>query len=387
MPPTAPSAPSTATAAAAVVIGAGPAGLYLTFQLGLHGIQAHVIDALPQPGGQCAQLFADKPIYDIPAHHGISGGDLSAQLFAQADLFQPHWHWQQLVQGLERVQTPEPDAPLPEQWLVTSDSGQQWVTPLVFLAAGIGAFLPRKLNLPGLDALDASHGLHYHPLPLHAPNALAAWAGQAIVVHGGTDQAVAHALDLAHAAAKLPNAPRITLHHRRDVLTIHDDLQTQLQQALHNGLLGFVAGPLQNVERDAQGHLTGLHLLQANGQPQLLPAQTVVVLQGLQPQLGPIAQWGLPLQRKLLPVDPLTLQPLADPSDPATPSTPWPGLYAVGDIVHYPGKRKLMVSGFHEATQAAYAAMEWQRGAPMPTLTYTSSDTALHALIAQRTQK
>lgn len=373
-----------------MVIGAGPAGLYLTFQLGLHGIQAHVIDALPQPGGQCAQLFADKPIYDIPAHIGVRGEDLSAQLFAQADLFQPLWHWQQLVQGLERVATTTTTAttaqaaPLQEQWLVTSNTGKQWLTPLVFLAAGIGAFLPRKLTLPGLDRESSPvQGVHYHPLPA---DALPALAGQSIVVHGGTEQAVVHALELARAAGQLANkglpAARITLHHRRDALPISDDLQVQLQQALQQGALHFVAGPLQGAERDADGLLTGLQLLQADGQAQLLPTQTLVVLQGLQPQLGPIAQWGLPLQRKLLPVDPLTLQPL--PSDTATQ---WPGLYAVGDIVHYPGKRKLMVSGFHEATQAAYAAMEWLRGAPMPTLTYTSSDSALHALIAQRTQK
>lgn len=373
-----------------MVIGAGPVGLYLTFQLGLHGIQAHVIDALPAPGGQCAQLFADKPIYDMPGHSaqtGISGADLSANLFQQADLFQPHWHWQQLVQGLERVNTPEQAAPQQGQWLLTSDSGQQWLTPLVFLAAGIGAFLPRPLALPGLDGLV---GLHYHPLPL---DGLSALAEQDIVVHGGTDDAVAHALDLAHAAASLTavgdGAPRITLHHRRDVLAVDAALQSRLQHAVQDGMLRFVAGPLQGVERDAQGQLSALHVLQADGQTLLLPAHVLVVLQGLQPQLGPIAQiasgsgLGLPLHRKLLQVNPTTMQPVADDGT----NHQWPGLYAVGDLVHYPGKRKLMVSGFHEATQAAYAAVEWQSGAPVPTLTYTSSDTALHARIARRSQK
>ncbi|GAB4399412.1 MAG: NAD(P)/FAD-dependent oxidoreductase [Rhodoferax sp.] len=336
----------------AVVIGAGPAGLWTIFQLGLHGIAAHCIDVLPEPGGQCLELYADKPLYDIPGLPATSGRALVQALMQQVAPFRPQFHWNELVNGLQRL----PD----ERWeLQTSE--HTWHTRSVVIAAGVGAFLPRTLNLPGLAALEGRQ-LFYR----FASTAPDTWAGQPVVVLGGEDGAVRAALRLSALGPLRPS--RITLVHRRDVLQAEPDALDALAQARAQGRIDFVAGQPVAWADGQNSRSAVLHSLTLNtpeGGTCTLPCTRLLVCMGISPKLGPLADWNLALQRKQVLVDP------------ATQATSLPGIYAVGDVVHYPGKKKLIVSGFHEAIQAA-AAIAHQRDPQAPTtLLYTTSSALL----------
>ena len=338
----------------AVVIGAGPVGLFQVFQLGLQGLACHVIDALPHAGGQCAELYGDKPIYDIPGIQVCTGQELTNRLLAQIAPFAPQWHLGEQATVLQ----PQADG---SGFLVETAQGTRLHTRTVFVAAGVGAFVPRTLKAPGLDAFEGTQ-LHYG-----APDP-SLLAGQHVVVHGGGEEAVALVLELADAAeaaeAGSVNAPAsITLQHRRDVFDAPDAALEQLQALRDAGRIQVAVGQVTGIE-PAGGRLTALQLLGADGNAVRLPLDQLIVRLGLLPRLGPVADWGLALERKQLPVDPATL------------ATQVPGIYAVGDVVHYPGKRKLILSGFHEATLAAFAAAEQLAGQKVP-LEYTTSSERL----------
>ena len=339
------------TAADAVVIGAGPVGLFQVFQLGLHGLRAHVIDALPHPGGQCAELYGDKPIYDIPAIEACTGHELVQRLLAQVQPFAPTFH---LGQQVATVQA-QPDG----GFLVGTAQGTQLRARTVFVAAGVGAFMPRALKLPGLDAYEGRQ-LHYR---LDEGTRL---AGQRVVVHGGDEPAVQQAI----ACATAPDALRpahTTLQHRRDVFDAPPALLEQLQALRTAGRIDVAIGVASDIVEE-QGRLDALELITPAGAPQRLPLDLLLVRLGLVPRLGPITEWGLQLERKQLVVDPATF------------ATSTPGIHAVGDAITYPGKRKLILSGFHEATLAAFAAAEWLAGHKLP-LEYTTSSERLQGLL------
>ena len=336
----------------AVVIGAGPVGLFLVFQLGLQGLSAHIIDTLPHPGGQCAELFGDKPIYDIPAIPECTGHELIERLCAQISPFAPTWHLDEQVQAL---------APLESGFLVTTAQGTQLQTRTLFVATGVGAFVPRKLKLHGLDAFAGSQ-LHYR---LDDPAEL---AGLQVVIHGGDEPAVEQAIACAN-TPQSRRAARITLQHRRDVFDAPPALQAQLQALRAAGRIQVVIGMASRAVQQ-HGRLTALELITPEGETRLLPLDLLVVRLGLVPQLGPIADWGLQLERKQLVVDPATF------------CTNLPGVYAVGDAITYPGKRKLIVSGFHEATLAAFGAAEWLARQKLP-LEYTTSSPRLQTRLGK----
>ena len=331
----------------AVVIGAGPVGLFQVFQLGLQGLACHAIDALPHAGGQCAALYGDKPIYDIPGIAFCTGQELTERLLAQTAPFAPHWH----LGDQALVLQPQADG---AGFLVETTQGARLQARAVFVAAGVGAFVPRTLKAPGLDAFEGSTQLHYRmpadPLLL---------AGRQVVVHGGDEAAVALVLELA--ALPHSHAPAsITLQHRRDVFDAPADALQALRAA---GRVQVAVGQVTGTEQTG-AHLTALQLLSPDGHAVRLPLDQLIVRLGLLPRLGPVADWGLALERKQLPVDPATF------------ATQVPGIYAVGDVVHYPGKRKLILSGFHEATLAAFAAAERLAGHKVP-LEYTTSSARL----------
>lgn len=338
----------------ALVIGAGPVGLFLVFELGLLELKAQVVDALSYPGGQCAELYPTKPIYDIPGLPVVAGAELVDRLMAQAAPFQPGWHLGQQVDRLE---------PLADgRWLVVTDQGTRFQARCVFIAAGAGAFVPRS---PVLDGLAAHVGRQvlYH---LAAPGAL---AGQQVLVIGDEDPALAQVIAL----AELPEAQRparTTLIHRREQFRAAPDLQARFQALRAAGAVHFIAGQLEALVADAADpcHLTGLRLLPPEGDALTVPLDALLIRMGLSPRLGPLTDWGLALERKQVAVDTARFQ------------TALPGVYAVGDIVTYPGKRKLLLSGFHEATLAAYAAAERVRGGPV-LLQYTTTSTRLHELL------
>ena len=336
----------------ALVIGAGPVGLFQVFQLGLHAIQAQVVDALPQPGGQPVALYPDKPIYDIPALPVVSGQALADALQRQAAPFAPRYHLGQRVQTL----APHGDG----RWRLATDAGTSFVARCVFIAAGVGAFEPRRLRLDGLPALEGVSVFHHPPAP-------ARWAGQRLVIVGDGDAALDAAL-----RASDPHqgeaAASVLLVHRRDAFSATPERVAALRARVASGAMRFVVGQISGFE--AQGPaLRALTLTPPEGDDQRLPADRLLVLQGLSPRLGPIADWGLALERKLLPVSPETF------------ATAAPGIFAVGDINHYPGKRKLIVCGFHEATLAAFAAAALLAGGQPVPLQYTTSSSRLHALL------
>ena len=348
----------------ALVIGAGPVGLFQVFELGLLELGAQVVDALPVAGGQCAELYPDKPIYDIPSLPVCSGRELTDRLLRQVAPFKPAFHLGHEVRTLQR----QDDG----RWRVeTSAAGPTFLARAVVIAAGVGAFVPRSLKLPGLDAFAGTQLLHH----IDSPERL---AGQRVVVVGGDEAAVTQALALAGRAhgALQPVAPaqaplraaEVTLLHRRDKLDIPAALAETPQAACAAGTLRFVAGQIGSFETEA-GRLARVMVDRADGTTETLALDALLVLLGLSPRLGPVAQWGLAMQRKQLIVDPATFE------------TSEPGIFAVGDVITYPGKRKLIVCGFHEATLAAYGISDrLHPGQPTP-LEYTTSSTRLQRLL------
>lgn len=329
----------------ALVIGAGPVGLFQVFELGLLGIHADMVDALPHAGGQCAELYADKPIYDVPGLPVCSGRELIERLQQQIRPFAPTLHLSQEVTALTAL----PDG----RFQVESSAGTRWLARTVFIAAGVGAFSPKRLRLEGAEALEGRQ-VHHHFDSLDA-------SGQRVLVLGGEAPAVEAAVQLAEAG----QAAQVTLVHRKDAFKAPADRLARLQALRDAGRVQVAVGQPMAL-RMAGDHLQGLDILDATAQTQSLPADHLLVRLGLSPRLGAIADWGLALERKLVTVDTARFE------------TSLPGVYAVGDINHYPGKRKLLVSGFHEATLAAFAAAERVFPGQPIHLQYTTTSPKLH---------
>jgi thioredoxin reductase (NADPH) len=331
----------------ALIVGAGPIGLFQVFQLGLLGIRAHVVDALPHAGGQCIELYPDKAIYDIPALPSCTGQELTERLLAQSAPFAPTFHWGQEVSALQQ----NTDG----RWAVGTRNGPHFVARNVFIAAGVGAFQARSLSLDGLQQFAGTQLLHRLAEP-------ARHQGQRVVIVGGNEAALEAAIALVAARAQ-----QVLLVHRRDVFQAEPGTIAQVQALREAGHLHFIAGQVTGFEATA-GRLQQVHITHGDAQNTTVPLDQLLVCLGLSPKLGPLTGWGLALERKQVPVNPATFE------------TCLPGVYAVGDINTYPGKRKLIVSGLHEATLAAYAAAERLRGAPVQ-LQYTSASQHLQRLL------
>ena len=331
----------------ALVVGAGPVGLFQVFQLGLQGIRCHVVDALPHVGGQCAELYAGKPIYDIPGIPFCTGQELVERLQQQVAPFQPTLHLGQQITQIERL----PD----QRWAVTTDAGQSFVTTTLFIAAGVGAFVPRRMALDGLTPFEGTQVFAEHPTPEH-------WAGQHLVVAGDGDGALQTCLD----ASTGPQAAASgTLLHRRDQFSAEPDLINRMRQACTEGRMRFVAGQPTGLRAEG-GRLQALELLNPQGETEWLNLDVLQTCLGLSPKLGPVAQWGLAMERKQLVVNTENF------------GTSEPGIFAVGDINTYPGKKKLILCGFHEATLAAFGAVALLRPEEKTLLQYTTTSTLLH---------
>ncbi len=382
--------PSRATASAiecdALVIGAGPVGLFQVFQLGLHDIRAHVIDALPEPGGQCVELYPDKPIYDIPAVQVCTGRELVQRLLRQAEPFAPQFHLGQEVSAL----TVRGDG----RFDLQTSAGLHLIARTVFIAAGVGAFQPRALKVDGAESHAGRHLLYRVPDQ-------AATAGRQVLVVGGEDAAVQAVLQLAatpadgaaagaaiqpasaqpasaQPASAQPTSAQpasITLLHRRRTLTASTDLLRRLQILVDAGSVRFEVGQVLGLEAatDEPQRLVSARVVGEDGLDRRLPTDLVLAFLGLSPKLGPVAQWGLALERRQLVVDAAQFE------------TSVPGIYAVGDVVTYPGKKKLILCGFHEATLAAFAAATRLRPEQPALLQYTTTSPRLHQLLGVAT--
>ena len=326
----------------ALVIGAGPVGLFQVFQLGLLEISCHVVDALPFAGGQCAQLYGDKPIYDIPGTPVTTGRGLVESLLRQIEPFAPQFHFGQQVATLAR----QDDGRL----LLGTSRGAQFLAKTVFIAAGVGAFLPKHIAVPGLEAFEGDK-LFYHP------ESLERFAGQSVLVHGGDDEALQAALGL------LGRARGITLLHRRDAFQAEEETEARVRENIAQGHIRLAIGQPQAFDGRR------LTVTTPDGQPLDIETDAWLAYPGISPRLGPIADWGLQLARKQVPVDTEKYQ------------TREPGVFAVGDINSYPGKKKLIVCGFHEATLAAWGAAEVVFPDKAIPLQYTTTSTRLHELL------
>ena len=317
----------------ALVIGAGPAGLFQVFQLGLQGIRCHVVDVLPQAGGQCAALYPDKPLYDIPGLPRVTGLELTQRLLEQVKPFAPQFHFEQEVTGL----TPSPEAP--GHWSVDTANDLTFTAKSVFIAAGVGAFVPRALVLDGKGAFNPRH-IHTGSAigTLNEATASGRFQNACCVVVGNDAQAVNTALALAQTDAPSQAPQSVTLVHRKDEF---DAPEPQLQALASWRARGNIQVALgQPVALGAKQ----LQLAKDDDSEVTLPLDELFVCLGLSPRLGRLASWGLTLHKRQVTVDPASM------------ATNLAGIYAIGDINDYPGKRKLIVCAFHEATLAAFAA-------------------------------
>ena len=328
----------------AVIIGAGPCGLFQVFELGLLGIGAHVVDSLQHPGGQCAELYPDKPIYDIPALPVCGAQELVDRLLQQIKPFKPQLHLGHEV--VEFARREDGRCHLATAGGVSFDAGT------VVIAAGLGAFQPRRLGIEGAEAWEGSR------IQYRVRNA-AELAGKQLVIFGGGDSALDWTLEL------LPRAGSLTLVHRRREFRAAPASVARMQEHVAAGRMRcFEALPHSLIVEG--GTLRGINIRTAGGTIVPLTAERLLVFFGLHPKLGPIAQWGLALEKRSLQVDTEKFQ------------TSLPGVFAVGDINTYPGKKKLILSGFHEAALAAFGIQHHLYPQKKQFLQYTTTSPVMH---------
>jgi len=307
-----------------VVIGAGPVGLFAVFECGMAKLSCHVVDALEAVGGQCAALYPEKPIYDIPAHPAITGQDLVDRLSAQAAPFKPTFHLNQRVEGLSRDETSG-------RWRVVTSAGEDIDAGAVIVAAGAGAFGP---NRPPLKRLAEFEGESVFYMVRRRED----FRGKRVVIAGGGDSAVDWALSLVDVAA------RVSVVHRRPKFRAAPDSEARLQRLAEDGDIDLVV-PYQLKSIDgANGKLETVTVADLSGNSRDIAADVLLPFFGLAANLGPIADWGLDMDGAAIAIDP------------ATAATSVPGIFAAGDIAAYPGKLKLILIGFAEAAAAANSA-------------------------------
>lgn len=304
-----------------VIIGAGPVGLFAVFELGLLDIRAHVIDILDKPGGQCAELYPEKPIYDIPALPVVSGQELTDRLLEQIKPFDPTFHYAQRVDELTR----QPDG----RFLLKTDIGTPFLTKAVVIAAGGGSFTPKRPPLEGIEGYEGTS-------VFYSVRRMEDFRGRDILIVGGGDSALDWTLNLQ------PVANSLTLLHRRDEFRGAPHSVAKMREMVASAQMQLRIGQVTALQGEG-GQLQGVTIKTKEGEEQL-KVNTLLPFFGLTMKLGPVADWGLNLEENLIPVDTEKFE------------TNEPGIFAIGDINSYPGKLKLILSGFHEAALMAQAA-------------------------------
>jgi thioredoxin reductase (NADPH) len=304
-----------------VIIGAGPVGLFQIFELGLLGITTHIIDSLSQPGGQCAELYPDKPIYDIPGLPVCGAQELIDRLLTQVKPFNATFHLGQEVTEVRPLSG--------GKFHVATSLGARLISGAVVIASGVGSFQPRRLNIAGAEQFEGK-SIHYRV------RSAADFMDQDLVICGGGDSALDWTVALCEKARSL------TLVHRRAEFRAAPATVARMRDLVAAGKMRLLQGNAIAVRKDSE-KLVGLEVQTADGLTLQVPVDHVFAFFGLHPKLGPIAEWGMELEKKALKVDTEKFQ------------TSVPGIFAVGDINTYPGKKKLILSGFHEAALAAFA--------------------------------
>ncbi|WP_366481281.1 NAD(P)/FAD-dependent oxidoreductase [Aquabacterium sp.] len=342
-----------------IVIGAGPVGLFQVFQLGLLGLNTHVIDALPEAGGQCVALYPDKPIYDVPGVPVCTGRELAQLLLVQAKPFLTRNLASGHIANLHLNDQVASVQPLADGGFeIATRQGLQFRCRAVFVAAGAGAFVPRSLNVA---TLEGAANVHFYLPEAPAP---APWAAQHLVIAGGGEEALSTVAALIDSPLEVRPAS-LTLLHRRDQFQADPALEASVRAWIAQGRVKLALGLPSGADLQ-DGRVTALQVLGADGATHALPLDHLLIRLGLSPKLGPLVDWGLQLDRKQVSVSPDSFQSSVS------------GIYAVGDINTYPGKKRLLLCGFHEATLAAHHAVAQLRPDQPQHLQYTTTSTLLH---------
>ena len=307
-----------------LIIGAGPTGLFTVFEAGLLKLKCHLIDSLPMPGGQCAEIYPKKPIYDIPSHPEILAGNLVKNLEEQIEPFQPGFTLGESAVSIEKTED--------DHFIVTTDQGTQHQAPVVAIAGGLGTFEPRKPPLKNLEQYEEK-GVHYM---VKNPEY---FRDKTVVIAGGGDSALDWTIFLEKIAAS------VTLVHRRNEFRGALDSVEKVQELKNKGRINLIT-PAEVTALKGEEKLEAL-TVSHQGNLKDLECDAFITLFGLTPKLGPIADWGLEIEKNAIKVD-----------NSLDYQTNIPGIYAIGDVNTYPGKLKLILCGFHEATLMCQSAFK-----------------------------
>ncbi len=327
----------------AVIIGAGPCGLFAVFELGLVDVKCHVVDILDRPGGQCAELYPEKPIYDIPALPIVTGAELTSRLLEQIKPFGAEFHYNQMVTELIKHGDNE--------FELKTDGGLVFRSKVVVIAAGGGSFQPKKPPIPGIDSYEGTS-------VFYSVKKMEAFRGKDVLIVGGGDSALDWTINLQ------PIAKSMTLLHRRDDFRAAPDSVKKMRELVAEGKMQFRLGQVTGLKGEG-GVLSAATVKGNDGAAFDIATNAMLPFFGLTMKLGPVAEWGLNLHENLVPVDTAKFE------------TSTPGVFAIGDINTYPGKLKLILSGFHEAALMAQQAFKYKNPGERLLFQYTTSSSSL----------
>ncbi len=326
-----------------LIIGAGPCGLFAVFELGLLDMKVHLVDILDKLGGQCAELYPEKPIYDIPGIPMVTGQGLTDALMEQIRPFNPTFHLNEMVQTIEKIGDP--------LFRVTTDAGQVFETKVVVISAGGGSFQPKRPPVPGIEAYEGKS-------VFYAVRKMEQFRDKDLLIVGGGDSALDWTLNLQ------PLARRVTLLHRRDDFRAAPHSVEQMRELVASGKMDLKIGQVTGLEGEG-GILSGALVKGNDGEIFKIDCNTILPFFGLTMKLGPIADWGVKLENNLVPVETSAFE------------TDVPGIFAIGDINTYPGKLKLILSGFHEGALMAQKAHRYVYPEKRLVFQYTTSSSSL----------
>ena len=327
----------------ALIIGAGPVGLFAVFELGLLDIKAHLVDILDKIGGQCAELYPEKPIYDIPGIPNTSAQGLVDALMAQIKPFNPQFHLGDMVETIEKIGEP--------LFRVKTELGKVFEAKVVVIAAGGGSFQPKRPPMPGIEAYEGTS-------VFYAVRKMEAFRGKKLLIVGGGDSALDWTLNLA------PVASHLTLLHRRQEFRAAPDSVNKMMKLVGEGKIDFVLGQVTGLEGEG-GKLKAANVKRSDGSMFHIACDAMLPFFGLTMKLGPVANWGLKMEGELIPVETAAFE------------TSTPGIFAIGDINTYPGKLKLILCGFHEGALMAQKAHRYIYPDKKLVFQYTTSSTSL----------
>jgi len=328
-----------------IIIGAGPVGLFAVFELGLLGLSSHVVDILDRPGGQCAELYPEKPILDIPSRLKITGQELTDDLMAQIDPFKPTFHFQQMAEKLDKLES--------GHWRLTTDLGTAIEAPVIVIAGGGGSFVPKK---PKLERLDEFEGKSL----FYAVRKMEQFRGKNVLIAGGGDSALDWTVNLN------PVVSKMSLVHRRNEFRGMQATVDQMYALVSEGKVDLQIGDIVRLNGEG-GQISSVTLKSAEKGEFDVACDTMLAFYGLTMKLGPIAEWGLNLESNRVPVSTESFE------------TSIPGIFCIGDMCTYPGKLKLILSGFHESALMAHGSFHYARPNQKLRFEHTTSSSSIQA--------